>query len=86
MFYSYGGNKMKQVFSKKKAIEFMRHQIKYNPLGQLVYANPRDTSETLELIHGDWMNKCEGKTEEEINAMYLMTKPEFMVDEENYEV
>ena len=69
---------MKQVFNKQKAVASLLQQRSYTKAGYFVYTNRHETAETLELIHGDWMSKCEGKTEEEINALGLFTRPEFM--------
>jgi hypothetical protein len=57
------GNK---VFRTEQALDFMLKK------------QTKETLETLYLIHQGWIDKCEGKTEEEINAMGFITRPEFM--------
>ena len=54
-----------KVFSTQKALNFMLKKQK------------KETLETLYLIHQDWLDRCEGKTEEEIRAMGLITRTEF---------
>lgn len=55
-----------KVFSTQKALNFMLKKYK------------KETLDTLYLIHQNWLDKCEGKTEEEIRVMGFITRPEFM--------
>ena len=64
-------NRNKLVFSIDKCIQCMLRYHMYN----------RDTSETLYLIHKNWLDLCQGKTKEEIEALGLKTRPEFMEEQ-----
>lgn len=54
-----------KVFSTQKTLNFMLKEQK------------KETLETLYLIHKNWLDKCEGKTEEEIRKMGFITRTEF---------
>ena len=56
-----------KIFCMYKCLKFM----------ETIWKN--ETQLSLLLIHFDWMIKCEGKTEKEINNMGFMTRKEFMI-------